>query len=313
MQNRLEDKLSMFEKVDSFLQINLSVLSTKLPILSTVYPDFKQKLDNVLMSAQASTVDTTGYTADKANKRKGLEQLGLKISRGLAAYAAISQNIHLRAKIDFNKSELERMRDNDVYMNVKVIEDYAGQYITHLAPYGVPSTDLSDLTHKLKDFYLVIQTPKMKIEERSSYFQQLEEQIIDADIFLKNVIDALIGVLEVDEPLLFSQYKKARSIDQTGSQSSAKTFSGSVNANNTAVVATLVYDIDRTFTFKNTGNTSLFFGLSIDGIVSVGTEIEVVSASEITRDSSDMFSEGDKLLVRNDSAVVGNYVVNTDM
>lgn len=313
MQNRLEDKLSMFQKVDVFLQLNLPVLSVSLLILNNIYADFKNKLNGVITSAQASSVNTTGYTMDKASKRKSLEQLGIKISRALSAYASISQNVNLRAKINFNKSDLEKMRDNDIYMNVKVIEEYATQYASNLLPYGISLTDISDLGQKTIAFYEVIQTPKMKIEERSSYFQQLETQISEIDKLFKEIVDPLIGVLEGDEPLLFSQYKKARSIDQTGSQSSSKTFSSTVNANSSAVVATLPYNINRTFKFKNTGSVSLFFGLSVDGVNILGTEIEAVIGSELTRDSSDMYSEGDKLRVRNDTNIDGSYIVNTDM
>jgi hypothetical protein len=239
--------------------------------------------------------------------------LGLKIARALSAYASVTKNMNLRSKINYTKSDLEKMRDNDVYMNVKVIEEYATQYAVDLLPYGISSTDISDLGQKIIDFYEVIQTPKMKIEERSSYFQQLEIQISEVDKQLKEVIDPLIGVLEGDEPLLFSQFKKARSIDQTGSQSSGKNFSGIVSANNSAVVATLPYNIDRTFVFKNTGAVNLFFGLSVDGTNILGTEIEVVVGSQITRDSSDMYVEGDKLMVRNTESIQGAYDVSTDM
>lgn len=312
MQNRFEDKLSMFEKVDTFFQTNLADLSVSIPILATAYSDFKTKLDDILASAQASSEDTTGYTIDKANKRRALEQLGIKITRALTAYSNVVNNVTLRAKIDFNKSDLERMRDNDIYTNVKLIEDYATQFGSNLAPYGISAMDISDLGVKLKDFFEIIQTPKIKIEIRSSYFEQLEMQIAEEDKHLKEVLDPLIGVLEFDEPLLFTQYKKARSIDQTGSQSSSTVYNGTVSGNGIASIATLVYDIDRTFTFKNTGTTPLFYGLSDDGSTIAGVEIAVNPNEEITRDSPDMNDSGNTLLVRNAGVVDGNYWVSVD-
>lgn len=312
MQNRFEDKLSMFEKIDTFFQTNLTNLSTSVPILATAYTDFRAKLDAILVSAQASSEDTTGYTVDKANKRKALEQLAIKITRALTAFASISNNATLRAKIDFNKSDLEKMRDNDIYTSSKLIEDYATQFAGNLGQYGISAMDISDLGIKLKDFFEIIQTPKVKIEVRSSYFQQLEIQIADEDKHLKEVLDPLMGVLEFDEPLLFSQYKKARSIDQTGSQSSSNVYNGMVSGSGTANIATLTYDIDRTFTFKNAGTTPLFYGLSDDGTTIAGVEIAVNPNEEITRDSPDMNDSGDILLVRNAGAVDGNYWVSTD-
>ncbi len=312
MQNRFEDKLSMFEKVDTFFQTNLADLSVSIPILATAYSDFKTKLDDILASAQASSEDTTGYTIDKANKRRALEQLGIKITRALTAYSNVANNVTLRAKIDFNKSDLERMRDNDIYTNVKLIEDYATQFGSNLAPYGISAMDISDLGVKLKDFFEIIQTPKIKIEIRSSYFEQLEMQIAEEDKHLKEVLDPLMGVLEFDEPLLFTQYKKARSIDQTGSQSSSTVYNGTVSGNGIASIATLVYDIDRTFTFKNTGTTPLFYGLSDDGSTIAGVEIAVNPNEEITRDSPDMNDSGNTLLVRNAGVVDGNYWVSVD-
>lgn len=312
MQNRFEDKLSMFEKVDTFFQTNLTDLSVSVPILATAYTDFRTKLDAILASAQASSEDTTGYTIDKANKRKALEQLAIKISRALTAYSSVANNVTLRAKINFNKSDLEKMRDNDIYTNANLIEDYATQFSSNLTPYGISATDISDLSLRLKDFFEIIQTPKIKIEIRSSYFQQLETQIAEEDKHLKEVIDPLMGVLEFDEPLLFTQYKKARSIDQTGSQSSSTVYNGTVSGNGTANIATLVYDIDRTFTFKNTGTTPLFYGLSDDGSTIAGVEIAVNPNEEITRDSPDMNDSGNILLVRNAGVVDGNYWVSVD-
>lgn len=313
MQNRLEDKLSMYEKVDTFLQTNASVLNTAVPILTTEYLNFKTKLDDILTTVQAASVDTTGYTEDKAQKRQELEQLTTKVTRALTAYASISKNFSLRAKINYNKSDFSKMRDNDLYANTKVVEDYANQYATDLLQYGIAQADIIDLGKKITHFFDVIQTPKTKIEIRSSYLQQLEMQIQEQDLQLKNIIDPLLGVLEYDEPLLFNQYKKARSIDQTGAQSSAKTFAGNVNANSSTTVATLSYDVNRTFTFKNTGTTTLFFGLSNDGTTVEGVEIEVGAGDQLTRDSSDMNDSGNMLLVRNSDNVVGTYTVDTDM
>lgn len=313
MQNRLEDKLSMYEKVDTFLQTNANVLNSVVPILTTEYLNFKIKLDDILTTVQAAAVDTTGYTEDKAKKRQELEQLTTKITRALTAYASISKNLSLRAKINYNKSDFGKMRDNDLYANTKVVEDYANQYATDLLQYGISQADIIDLGKKITHFFDVIQTPKTKIEIRSSYLQQLEMQIQEQDLQLKNIIDPLLGILEYDEPLLFAQYKKSRSIDQTGAQSSAKTFTGNVNANSSTTVTTLSYDINRTFTFKNTGTTTLFFGLSNDGITIGGVEIEVGAGDQLTRDSSDMNSNGDMLLVRNADNIVGAYTVDTDM
>ena len=92
-----------------------------------------------------------------------------------------------------------------------------------------------------------------------------------------------------------------------------KTFTGSVNANSSATVTTLTYNIDRTFVFKNTGAVTLFFGLSNDGIVISGTEIEVGAGDQLTRDSSDMNDSGNTLLVRNVDNIGGAYTVDTDM
>lgn len=312
MQNRLEDKLSMYEKVDTFLQTNMPVLTTALPIFNSAYIDFKKKLDNILATVQAASVDTTGYTEDKAQKRQDLEQLALTVTRALTAYAGISKNLTLRAKINYNKSDLSKMRDNDLFAHTKVIEDYANQYAINIVDYGVSTTDITDLGTKIMDFFQVIQTPKTKIEIRSSYLQQLETQMQEQDTYIKDVIDPLLGVLEYDEPLLFSQYKKGRSIDQTGTQSSAKTFSGSVSANSSVTVTTLPYDSNRTFTFKNIGATTLFFGLSNDGTTVEGVEIEVGAGDQLTRDSSDMNDSGDALLVRNADSVAGDYMVITD-
>lgn len=312
MNSRNEDKLSMYEKVQLFLKDHISAISAIIPNATNVKTDFDQKIQDLMFTIANAGMQTTGYTQIKENARQQLETALLRIIRGLKAVAIDNQLLDLKAKSDYSRTEIERLRDSEIYTTTLRIFDLATNYQTLLANYAITSLHIQDLKSYNDTFFAVIQLPKDKIGERASYNQLIDIQISSIDLLLKEQLDTYMELIEFDSPQLFAQYKSARAIDNSGGGSATKQYSGVVAGNLTAVIIKQEYNADRSYTFFNKGNSDLQFGLSVDGTSIIGTILTLQSGDEISRDASDLSGEGDFLLVINPTSIDGEYKVEAD-
>lgn len=228
-----EDILSMFNKVRLYLNTNIATIVTSLPIMSTARGEYETYLDALMQSIAIATDDITGYTENKAQKRKALETIMLKIARALTGYSVVNNIPELKKKVDYVKSEIEKMRDSDLYASAKRLEELTSPYQNNLSIFGVDATDVTLLNQKCGDYWVVIQLPKEKIEARAAYNQLVNKQMSELQAFLRERLDVFMSVLEFYNETLYIQYKSARSIDISGGGSSSKTYTGTVSPNAT--------------------------------------------------------------------------------
>lgn len=312
MDRHSEDKLSSYLKVRQFFIDNLADCVTIVPIISTIHTDFSTFLQTILDTKEDADLDITGYTEEKKQKRAVLETTCLKVAKCLSLYAQMNQLSSLKEKINFNASDFARMRDTETYTTACKIEELLGQYASQISLYGISAADISQLNIDIKNFFDVIQSPKYKIGERASLNANLVKFIADMDRLLKEQMDVAMTIVGISNNSLQAQYLSSRAIDNTGTINGIKTYNDSVNANSIKTVASINYDPDLTFTFQNKGNTSLVFGLSVDGSNFVGTTVIVQPSDTLTRDASDLATIGAYILVQNNGNNSGSYTVEVD-
>lgn len=312
MNSRNEDKLSMYEKVQLFLNNHISDISPTIPNAIAAKTDFDQKIQDLMLTIANAGTQTTGYTQIKENARQQLEKSLLKIIRGLKAVAIDNNYPDLLAKTEYSRTAVERLRDSETYTTTLRIYELAQNYQTQLANYAITVANITDLKGYNDAFFAVIQLPKDKIGERASYNQLIELQMAGVDELLRMRLDTYMDLIEFDLPQLYAQYKSARSIDNSNGGSSTKVYNGSIATGLTAVIIKQDYDADRSYTFINKGNGDLQFGLSLDGISINGTSVTLQSGDEISRDASDLSGDGDFLIVMNNGSIDGEYSVEAD-
>lgn len=312
MNNRNEDKLSMYQKVKLFLKDHITSIVSIIPNTATVKTDFDQKLDDLMLTVANAGMQTTGYTQIKENARQQLETSLLRIIRGLKVVAIDNNYPDLKAKSEYTRTEVERLRDSEIYTTTLRISDLAQTYQSQLANYAITNTHIQDLQSYNQAFFEVIQLPKDKIGERASYNRLIELQMAEIDALLKTKLDTYMDIIEFDLPQLYLQYKSSRAIDLSGGGSANKNYSGTVASNSTEIIIKQEYDADRSYRFMNKGNVELEFGISIDGVSFTGVTVKLQAGDEINRDASDLNGEGEYLLVNNASSGEGSYKVEVD-
>lgn len=299
MENTLENKLSMYQKTQGFFTLNNQALST-LPVLVDLKNQFDTKVNAILSVAATAGADITGYTVDKQLKRNDLKVKTLKLSTAIVAHAAITDNFKLKEKCDETSSSLDYMRDNDFYTYSNLIIVEATPLMNELAAYGVVANDLSLATSAAADYLGVIQAPRVQINERSRSLNDINLMFEDTDKFLKEKLDEVMKIFVVTNPSIYTGYRGARSIDQTGS-ATAPDYTGQVNPGATMVVATIPYLQGRTFEVENTGNIPFSFSLSSSETVLEGSVLNMDAGQFSSRKSSSLNinEAANKVLIQN--------------
>lgn len=312
MKNKDEDKLSMYEKTNLFVKDHIDEISIVVKRATIEKANFDEVLNELMYIIANAGGQTTGYTQIKENARFLLERSMLKIMRALKSFAIDENLFDLKAKSEYSRTDVERLRDSDLYTTSLRIYGLANSNEIGIANYSITRDNIDKLKNYAQSFFEVIQLPKDKIGERSSYNKLIELKMAEIDAILYNKFDNYLSLIEFDNVQLYAQYRSARSIDNSRGTGSSKQYSGTVAAGLTVMVVQQDYDQDRSYTFFNKGNADLQIGLSTDGVSINSSSVTLQPGDEISRDASDLNSEGNYLLVQNMGSTEGKYEIKAD-
>jgi len=142
MQKRLENKLTMFKAVLSFLKLNISAWGS-----STVMAAIIAKLEDLIGEIETvrliTNSDLTGFTAEKLVQQDALINKAYELSSILYAMASSSKNKVLQGKVDFTESELQNARGGDLISTSSAIAGLVRENLTVLVPYELTEADVS--------------------------------------------------------------------------------------------------------------------------------------------------------------------------
>lgn len=260
MENNLENKLSMYQKVKGFFTLN-AASTASMPVISTLSTQLDEKITAILAIATTAGADITGFTVDKQQKRNDLKVKTLKLSTAIVVHAAMTENPKLKEKCDESPSSMDSMRDNDFYTYARLVITEATSIMQELVPYGVATSDLTDAITASENYISVIQAPRVQINERSRSLADLEILFNETDALLKNKIDQAMKLFLTSNVSLYNGYLGARAIDQTRGNYPPD-YTGTALPNAITLVATLPYLAGRTFEVENLGSVPIIFSLS---------------------------------------------------
>ncbi|MBK7149830.1 MAG: hypothetical protein IPH78_13725 [Bacteroidetes bacterium] len=227
------DRFSMFLTVNQFLMDHETALNPVAQI-APLQVALDEHITKITDYAAIQGSDTTGYTEQKSAERMALEQITLKVSRACAAFF-LSENQPGKLKLsDFTAAELDRKRDNDLFVDSKWLYTIAKPVENDLTDFNSGPVDVENLQKAFKDFFEVLRLPKTKRDEKTASTQMLEREFVAADGVIDQ-LDIYMSTFETSEPMLYLEYTNARSIDSTGG-GSQNTKSGTLQGNGIANV-----------------------------------------------------------------------------
>lgn len=215
MKKNQENKLSMFITVEQVTDFYSEVWSN-FKAFSDQFTLFKSSVQNINQTVVDQRRKITGVTKDKLEARNKAVKSGLLISEAIRAYASVIGNHKMADRVKINSSELNKGRDTVILADLRVILETAEQNIDQLADYDITQDMIDELAGLIEAFAAVLENPRQAITNRSKATKKLKEQILEADLILKNRLDNLISRFREMNPDFWNQYKDARKIINHG-------------------------------------------------------------------------------------------------
>ncbi len=300
MNNVLENKLSMYQKVQGFLTLHAADTST-IASVATIKTELDGIVTKIVNSAGVTALDITGFTVQKANKRAELSKATLKMSTAYVAYMRLNNKPQEAEKLDLTPSMLDAMRDAEFYVYASQVSVLATPVVATLAPFGILPADNTALTTKLAEFIAIIQEPRVRIGERSAELENLTRLFEQADDVLTLKLDQVMPVFMLSNLTLYDAYTNARGIDDTGAIT-APDYEGTLLPGKILNIAEIPYMDSRTFKVKNLGSTHLSFCLSTQSNVMEGNTADVAPGQTTQHQSSSLNVGANHLLLQNADA-----------
>ena len=310
MNNLLENQISMFINTETTLNNNVAATAS-VPLIATEKAIYSSKLAILLSKSGVAGLDITGNTVEKQDKRDALTRTTIIVSRAITLHAQMTGNKELLEKFDLSLSNLNAMRDSEFYMQCLVTKDNASTLATNLLPYSITPILLTQLNTELTAYYAVLQKPKNQINVQSILREEINNLAEEINAILKNKLDIAMSLFQFSNPSLYALYQNARSIDNTGSTTTAD-YQGDVPSNTILVVANIPYLISREFKLKNTGSQPLSMSLSADPNTMQGAILTINAGEESNYILSTALNpdvNSNNLLLQNNSPLQVSYKI----
>lgn len=311
MNDTQENKLSMYNKVGSFLDDHVAQLAT-IPAIATVELLFDQTRLDIVDSEEEASEDTTGYALDKAQKQETLIAAILRAASAVESHATITGDYPLAKRINFTRSELGAMRDMYLLAPADLTYETALPLMASLAAYGYNAVDLANFDTARNAYRAVVTKPKEKIEDKmvagravDLLFEKGDRELSTLDVLMKNFNTGTTV-------LLYFEYQLARKIDDAagpggGGGGGGTVLTGAVNAMSFAGVP-VTYNAATPVLLENPGPTTLFYQLYFNGL-SNGMQKLINPAGSDTFLMGDWAANGNEIRVFNNTPVAGTYKI----
>lgn len=209
---------NMSRTTTNTLDNNISIVTT-IPGLNEALARLKRLQTELQTYSQGQATDTSGVTAEKNIVREKLIIIIQKICAAMIAIATNKNDIRLKAKFDFKKSDFPRMRDQDLYTNAINIYNNALPQADRIAPFATPD-DIAQVKTLADEFYTLIPLNRTLTSQGATSTANLQDTIDSIMDLLTHTIDPLMKPMEFLHPTFYSDYKNARKLVEHGSRSS---------------------------------------------------------------------------------------------
>ena len=311
MNDTQENKLSMYNKVGSFLDDHVAELAA-IPAIATVELLFDQTRLDIVDNEEEASEDTTGYALDKAQKQETLIAAILRAASAVESHATITGEYPLAKRINFTRSELGAMRDMYLLAPADLTYETASPLMASLGAYGYNAVDIANFDIARNAYRAVVTKPKEKIEDKmvagravDLLFEKGDRELSTLDVLMKNFNTGTTV-------LLYFEYQLARKIDDAagpggGTGGSTQVWEGAVAMMTFATAGPFTYNAATPVLLENTGDTSLDFQLVLGGFG--GASLMLMPHTELATTLGSMGANGDTIRINNTSPMPGSYKV----
>jgi hypothetical protein len=162
-----------------------------------------------------------GHTIAKERSRNELENITFQVAIRARSYARLIEDDVLTEKLNFSRSNLDRMKHNDLLTCSRVVFDACRNYLPALAPYQVDEKIVDRLSQCIEQTTLLYAERDTVIDQRMEATADLAKQFITARKYLKTLDDLVEGYIE-DDTFVATYFNTRRIHDLKGRRASKK-------------------------------------------------------------------------------------------
>ncbi|HCY76737.1 MAG TPA: hypothetical protein DHV28_12525 [Ignavibacteriales bacterium] len=215
MQDKLENKFTMYKALESLLDANSAKLSP-ITALTPIIADFKDRIVAIQAKDDLANTADAGNTSTKANDEAALISDAVTIAAALYALGASTNDEHLKELSKVTKSSLKNLRDTQLTTQVSNIKNLADANSAALAGYGITAPMITDLDAKITAFNTSLGARELGSNVSSAAFQQMEIMFKETDKLLKEQMDKIMEIFRTSDPQFYSEYEQSREIIDLG-------------------------------------------------------------------------------------------------
>lgn len=219
MNSHQENRLKMFMAVRDYLLKNSAITAT--------LPNFQgpltslQNLINEVQNLQVLNQTSKDGIADSKNQvRANLIGQMVDISRSIAAYATMKNNLVLLKEVKFTESELKRTVDTILRDDAQLLYDRGLTHLTNLAEYGIAESLLATFLDTIHAFNASIPQTRLGVVEKKQSGKQIASLLNEAEDCLYK-IGMLVEMVRRKQSQFYQGFRDVRRTIELGGNSLA--------------------------------------------------------------------------------------------
>lgn len=293
-----ESYFAMALKTKNFYARNTAAMAS-ITALEGLYTQLSVLITDLISVDTGSRADLSGYSLDKAMKRKNVETLALKISNAVASFTAVNSDLILKKRADFSTSSWYSVSEEELVTQATIIRDLGQANAADITPYGAGTADVTALSTALTTFVDVITNPTLALDQRKNDNRRIPKIIDQIRTLFEEKLDVVMRSFELSNPTLYHLYQSARAIDINGSASQPTVMKDILPGTLVAVHDADTYSTTTFYTIQNMGEQSVTFSLST-AETTEGPDPVLLSGGETkSRLAENLAAEGTYLIVKN--------------
>ena len=154
----------------------------------------------------------SGAAKAKSDALTDLGDCAFEIAGGVLAFADVTRNANLAARVQFSRSAVTSGSANAVVARCQDIVDAAVENLKSLGGHGVTPAKLTALKAKLTAYDTLRTMPRQATAASATATSQLAKLLPQVSRLLDNRVDRLVWQFRASDPEFYEKYQVARSI-----------------------------------------------------------------------------------------------------
>lgn len=223
MTDRDHDYLNMFRMVSDYFTEHAAALTAIVPAFAAQKTEYDTRFASFEQAMYAIDTTAMGAATNKKQRRKQLHALLPFVSSALIQYLThVAPDAEMAARIKRSRYDITRQNDAQLTLNSRLVWETADAVKTLLSPYGVSAAQVDEMGTAVQNFEDLRTAPRDASDTTKRDRAKMHMLMQELRIYLRQVMDLLLGVLEYSNSLLHYKYQQARKLHKARGKRSEK-------------------------------------------------------------------------------------------